>query len=653
MKLNRLIINNIKSFNGEHIFDFSNSDIINTVSGINGSGKTTLFKSIVYAQKVFFSEQINRQTDNHINYNTEGSTFFNGKNSFIKLEFKFNDTSEDILASFTVKCNLKFKEKVELEVISSVEDRSRIEELWNFKDPSNLIIYIDSNRNISESDFSNENIQLAQSNSNTLLLEYITSPEKIFYSTYERIIQDYIRHRVIPGSPRVDLPHFVSKIFIHEILDYLKVSNFTGLEKQNQFVLLSKNLRSNKTYDIRFLSSGEKTLFYIYHFICYVKNIGMLIIDEPENNLHENMLANFVASLNKICTEEKFSDLILKLAKKNGVNIPPPLSKQIKEFYKGHRLSQVFLLTHSKNLVFNNFTLGKNYVVDNDLTEVDYDNYEKVLREIGLSKIINKVLFVEGQTETEILDSIFSPHNIKVKSLGGCGEVIETYKRYYKIHQQIRDVQFCFLIDRDTRSDKDIDDIRKLNETFFDQHFIVMERHEIENYFLESKMFHKLYVKHKQIFSSLVVPTEEQITNDIRKIADKHMNRVLIKKIQTLNQKSLANLKLAISGRDIPLEIQGDYDKYIDTAFDVKALNNTISLIKNNYQEIINIRSIWDDDWLRLCDGKIVLNEFIGSFSAQLSINSKRAKSELVNLGLNETQFQINLLVKSILKKLK
>lgn len=653
MKLKTLTLKNIKSFEGENIFDFSKSDFLNTVSGINGSGKTTIFKSIIYAQKFFFAQQINLETDKFIDYKTEGSTFFNGKNSFIKLEFSFNDENGETSASFTIRCDSKEKDSIEILLNSEINDLKKIKNIWNFRSPTNLIIYIDSNRNISEIDFSNESIQLAQNDFNDLAIEYITNPEKIFFSTYERIIRDYIRERVIPGSPRIDLPHFVSKVFIHEILNYIKISNFTGLERKNQFILQVKSSKSNKTYDIRYLSSGEKTLFYIYHFICYIKNIGMLIIDEPENNLHENMLSNFVMSLYKICTEEKFSDLILELAKKNDINIRATLSKQIQNFYKNHQLSQVFLLTHSKNLVFNNFTIGKNYVVNDSLTEIDYDNYEKILREIGLSKIINKVLFVEGKTENEILESILSPYNIKVKPLGGCGEVIETYKRYLKINQEIRDVQFCFLIDRDTRTEEDINTIRNKDVAFFDDHFLVMERHEIENYFLEAKMFHELYKKHKLSFSALIVPSKMLIEQQIKTIADKHLDRVLIKKMQTLNQKSLSDLKLAISDRNIPLASKSDYETNIDAVFQTAALQSTILKVKNNYAELEILKSKWNSDWLNLCDGKIVLSEFIGQFSNQLNITPKRAKSELIELAMNSTAFEVNNIITKIITALK
>jgi len=652
MILTRVTIKNIKSFSGEKIFDFSESEKINTVSGINGSGKTTIFKSIILAQKIFFADQINRESDIYVDYSKDILTSFQDIGSFIKLEFKFANSAREI-SSFTIRCTEKTKEHAEVKLEGEKEDIFQIREFWNYKNPINLIIYIDSNRNISEEDFSNESIELVQQEQTDIAIEYISHPEKIFFSTYERLFRDYIRERIIPSTPRADLPHFVSKIFVHNILDYLKISNFTALERKDQFTLMIKTGKKKVvSYDMRNLSSGEKTLFYIYHFICYIKNIGMLIIDEPENNLHENMLSNFVMSLDEICNDENFSNLILRIAKKNKVPISESIVRQIKGYYKNHKLSQVFLLTHSKNLLYNNFTLGKNYIVNDGMQPINYDNYEKVLREVGLSKIINKVLFVEGKTENEILESILSPYNIKVKSLGGCSEVIETYKRYLSIEAEIRDVQFCFMIDRDTRTDADINNIRSKNEQFFDEHFIIMERHEIENYFLEAKMFHELYKKHKSSFNSIVVPTELELNNKIKALATSKKERVIRKKIQNLNQKSLSNIKLALSNKNIPVNSESEYDNYIDSVFDLSTLQSTVDIVKENYKTIDELNSSWDTDWLKLCDGKVVFNEFLSQVSSEIQVTVKRARKELEEIGLNSKAYEVNSIVSNILVKL-
>jgi hypothetical protein len=365
------------------------------------------------------------------------------------------------------------------------------------------------------------------------------------------------------------------------------------------------------------------------------------------------MLSDFVLALHEICTDEEFAELILKKAKKIKTPISDNIKNQIKNFYKNHNLSQVFLLTHSKNLVYNNFTLGRNYIVDGGLSLIDYDNLEKKLREVGLSKIITKVLFVEGKTENEILESIFSPYNIKVRSLGGCGEVIETYKRYLIMKEHIRDVQFCFLIDRDTRSDSDINTLRNRDRGFFDEHFIIMERHEIENYFLEAKMFHKLYTKHNSSFSQINVPSEVEIEDRIKSVATQKKEQVLRKKLQTVNQQSLSALKVAISNRTLPVDNQADYEAYIDSTFDITALNSTISRVKNNYQSLSEINSNWDQEWKKLCDGKAVFFEYLSKVSNDLQIQSKRARLELEEIGLDSGEFEISDIVQKIFNILK
>ncbi len=645
MKVKSITLKNIKSFEKEINFDFSNSDKINTISGINGSGKTTIFKSIILAQKLYFSKTYNIEIDN----SEELLNFYNNVDSNINIEFEFEDKT---LSNFSLTCIERNKESVTINLIIEDNDKEKINQFWNFENPKNLIIYIDSNRNISEEDFSNEDIKLTNNDTNSLIIEYITQPDKLFYNTYERLIRDYIRERIIPSTPRTDLPHYTSKILIHNILDYLEFSNFTSLERKNQFILQVKRgkLKKKHTYDVRNLSSGEKTLFYIFHFICYVKSIGMLIIDEPENNLHEEMLSKFVNLLQEITNEEKFSNLILNKAKKIKQPISDNINKQITNFYKEHKLSQTFLLTHSKNLIYNNFTIGKNFLIDNGISLIDYENHEKLLRDIGLSKIINKVLFVEGKTENEILETIFSPINVKIKHLNGSSEVIETFKKYHSFHSHIRDVQFCFLIDKDTRSEMDIEEIRKIDTTFFDEHFIIMDKHEIENYLLDSKLIHSLFKSHNTINKDVKILEETIITNKIKEIADLNKEQVFRKTIQNLNQNSLHKIKLALSTKTIEVNNQDTYNNYIDSVFSSNSITQTVDIIKKNFENIEEINSNWESEWKNLCDGKIVLNQLKSFLSKELEITPNRVIKELINLAQESKSHEFNLLIEKIKK---
>jgi hypothetical protein len=74
--------------------------------------------------------------------------------------------------------------------------------------------------------------------------------------------------------------------------------------------------------------------------------------------------------------------------------------------YYRHNLKQIFFLTHSKNLIYNNFSYGKNYIVNKGMNEITYANSENVLRQIGLSTVYSKVLFVEGKDDYDFLQNI-------------------------------------------------------------------------------------------------------------------------------------------------------------------------------------------------------------------------------------------------------
>lgn len=115
MKLHCLNLNDIKSFSGTHTFDFSQSDKINTISGINGSGKTTIFKCAILAQKIFFANLYNEQNETKIDFTKDALNIFSKSNSYIHLIFTFED---ETLASFIIFCRNRKKEFIDIELIA-------------------------------------------------------------------------------------------------------------------------------------------------------------------------------------------------------------------------------------------------------------------------------------------------------------------------------------------------------------------------------------------------------------------------------------------------------------------------------------------------------------------------------------------------------
>jgi AAA15 family ATPase/GTPase len=656
MKITQVKLKNIKSFHGECSFDLSGTTQINTISGVNGSGKSTLFKSIVLAQRIFFERQVNSEKNDEL-IQIELSNFFTSKDSSISIKFEVVKNDEVKEVQFSVKCSCINKDKAQYEFVATSEDIRLIEEYWSISNPKKLIVYVESNKRISEADYTHESIALKATTGNELALEYIYRPESIFESIYERLIKDYIRERLIPNKPRRDLPFVAAKVFTHHLLPYLTVSNFTGIEKDNQFILQVKSDASRdrrvggSMYDARSLSSGEKALFYIFYFVCSIPNIGMLIIDEPENNLHENLLNDFVRLLNEICQKPDFGSLICEIAIANNEKLGQAVPSQLKASYRNQNLSQVYLLTHSKNLIYNNFSVGNNYVMKGGLVPIEYDNCEEVFRSIGLSRVYSKILFVEGETDNQLLEKVLSPYNIKIKPLGGASEVIDTFKKLSRVYVELRDVNFCFLIDRDTRNDNDILTLRAKDESRFEKHFIILDRHEFENYFLDASIYLDLYGRHSSLFPELTSPSLEEIQQSIKSIADSQKQRVVKKYLQNLNQKSFGSLKVATSGKDLPVDSEANYEGYIENALRDDSIAGVREILKANYSVAMQAVSEWEDKWISLCDGKVVFNSYVNTLVQSFGVNQKRLVKEVVQIALQERGSSASSVVNEILRR--
>lgn len=648
MKLISVIFNHIRNFNDVAEFDFRDTARINTISGKNGSGKTTIFKSIILCQKAFFLTQISNDWEENKMLGSELSKFFTNKSSYIKLIFEVKDNDVVSNASFTVKRTPSPDSGWALEV--SDEDDRLIKLSWNIADPKDIIVYIDSNKSFIETDILYDNISISsQSDYSALLLNTILHPEAIFQNIYTTLIRNYLRERLVPSKPRKDLFFNVTKIQLKELIPEIVLSNFSGNQFANQFVLLGKatSRRHSTFYDVRNFSSGEKVLFYILLYINHVQKIGSLIIDEPENHFHEDLLVRFIKMLDEIAKREDYFEYISILAKKHNM----PLPKEARMVYKTHNLSQIFLLTHSKNLIYNNLYNESNFYVDNALKRISYAESEKVLREIGISSIYSRVLFVEGSTDTDFFDAFFNEHNIKVRPLNGCVQVIDTYKKVKNIKEFLHDSHFCFLIDRDTRTDQEIERLRSSDEDYFDSHFLVLDRHEFESYLLDPEIYKEIFRRHNESFS-----LGAELPNDIEAYIFSHISttrdQVFRKHLSKLNGNSIGKLNEHFRKRDMPVDSVG-YTNYINGKFDNFAMDEFLKReFETNFNECETIyaEDNWRNNWKILCDGKAGLASVNSAVSSLLGITFKRIRSDIKSV-VSKGNYEINGLITNILRK--
>ncbi|WP_123633094.1 DUF4435 domain-containing protein, partial [Pseudomonas viridiflava] len=153
------------------------------------------------------------------------------------------------------------------------------------------------------------------------------------------------------------------------------------------------------------------------------------------------------------------------------------------------QMEQIFLITHSKPLIYKNIVHGDCLVMSTDDCKVVYPiEVEKELRAVGISTVFSKVVFVEGAGDAYMLSEILARHNISITALSSCNDVVDHFKKIAGILHNVHGASFCFAVDRDNRDNKDFEEIRAFNPAFYDDSFLVLDRHEIENYLIDPQL---------------------------------------------------------------------------------------------------------------------------------------------------------------------
>lgn len=640
---------------GSNEFTFDDSVDINTISGINGSGKTTLFKSVILVQKAYFVQQAGPENASYdfpyddyfeevakelfdILQNDKGFIILTLKvykkdltaSEFLKWWGDEKNNSQNIEVTLLSKHYLKNddgskKRALDWEIDISERDNGILESFWNLKKPRQIIVYFPADRKVREKNVTFNDVKIIKDSSVSRALNVIMKEESLYDTLYERMINGYIRERLVPSKSGQtnEMAYFhKSKREFSYLMPDISIVNFSGNVISDQFILLAKTNKGKK-YDVRHFSSGEKLIWYSLLLLNYFESTSLIIYDEPENHLHENLLWKFTYFLKDKCQNED------------------------------NDLSQVFLLTHSKNLIYNTFQSGKNYYIDDrKLTELSYENCEEDLRKIGISYVNEKVLFVEGDSDVKVLEECLGPYNITVKPLGGCSEIIKTYESIQRIHQYLHGNQIVFMIDRDTRSDEDIEIIAKADPEFFKRHFIILERREIESYFLESSYFcgalgdlwAKLNPDKKRLSKKELDTHFKELADDNRAATE----RACLNSLLHIRLKQTDDL---IKESQIPIDSSDAFSKYLDSVFDGDKFKAKIEAMRSDYISVQERYSDekWDKEWKSICDGKRVYHAMIQEMVRDIGVENSRIQRLIIDYALKSKEGPVNKLIAEII----
>lgn len=614
MRIKAIELRGVKSFGSARV-DFSEDVNLFTFSGANGAGKSTLMRAAWLVQKAHFLRIYNDPAMDAL-LDIEVGRYLHSADSWIRLLLEVTDeVGETVDAAIRLEMR---DDKWDL-----VYDRhDLVVRSWNLANPTNIILFIDASKSFSEETLSYDALSIASNDRAGVVLQAILNPEYLFSGIYRQLIRDYVHNRLVPSTPDRTLYFNVSKAMFSTLLPDVEISNFSGNHTKNEFVLLGKARRgSSKSspYDVREFSSGEKALFATLTFLCISRSVAILVVDEPENHFHDSLLMEFIAMMQSLTVENgvvAWVDAYNKSVLAAGANSRVLKRDWIAGEYKDHRLRQIILATHSRSLIYKSFSLGQNIAVSDAIRPIVYDEAEATLRSLGLSTTISRMLLVEGETDSAALNFFLAGHNAQIMPLTGSDAVIETFRRLSRIHGNLNEFHFVFLVDSDNKPQQYLDDLRAINRPFFDASFVRLPVHEFENLLLDASVFTFVLEQYAAIHGGTAL-SEPEVSKRLVDLARDAVPQTVAKEMANEVRLELLNyfgnaVWAKMPSTDIASEVQGRISVALDAAA-VNTLRDDLHALAADVEA--RYVGLAPDELLRRCDGKRVFRQACGEFA--------------------------------------
>lgn len=224
MKIQSLKIIGLKKFFTEITFDFSQAMNLNTISGKNGSGKTTIADALLVLQQAFFLLKLEEKYPNN-EFTIKANKAFMSKlidlscSSRISIKAAFIDG--DNVIEIELVAEIIGVENVKYEIIMTDEHKNILEAYWNPENPTNVLIYIESDKyyNETKTPFSEINIKtkydIPVSREAWLTVNMVFFPSDTFHILYKNLLMDWAYERLIPTKGKQDLYYKLATAFFN------------------------------------------------------------------------------------------------------------------------------------------------------------------------------------------------------------------------------------------------------------------------------------------------------------------------------------------------------------------------------------------------------------------------------------------------------
>lgn len=336
------------------------------------------------------------------------------------------------------------------------------------------------------------------------------------------------------------------------------------------------------------MSDGEREIFYFLGEVLSAPNSSIIVIDEPENHLHDLILDDLWNKLEQLRNDCTF-------------------------IYITHKIDFAVSRTDSTVLWLKDYK-GNN-IWDYSIVEENDLPHDLFLTILGSRK---KVLLVEGDYDYRLYSLIFPNYN--VIKIGNCENII-TYVKSFAELESFHYISVSGIIDRDQRPESVLEQYK--NEGIYSLKF-----NEIENLFLileiiryvskslgktDEEIEQVINVVKNKTFDKIIEQKDLQLMKYVKYEVKNRQSEVLNKKNNNISEFKEYYAENILSGNKIQ-EIYEHFESEMNVIIDSRDYNKLLEFYSNkgliNDSGILSVLDIGKDAYINILINGIKTNQF-------------------------------------------
>lgn len=574
-----------------------------TIAGPNGCGKTSIFEAIRIFKAVlgpyhdnelnFIRNEVRNQLGNLINLDSDTAT--------ISISFELSTREKSYLKekSFDIEKELQYNNDGLLQGILEItksggtnvkSNPSSLNEILRHYEPTDelgAIMYIPSVRDLPAGDIGN--ITLSQDWMEQQKQQITGNIRSKFQQMKQNFAMMFIYDQIHITEKASKFIPKVQQVFS----DFFYPKQFLGVNVDRALAWHFPVKHGSGTHDVDFLSSGEKEILMTYTEILKLKHTGSVILfDEPDLHLNAALERKVIGSLNQIVRES----------------------------------NQVWIVTHSLEIIGtvpieNLYKMSLNPKGKNNQIELCSEKKDvfEIFRDLGASigtqLISDKIVYVEGPSDIEVLNTFYEEFGDKlsfIETKGVKGITGLSYAITSLLEKAAKFDSFLMIRDRDFLTEEE----RQQIISKYKGRVHVWNKRNLENFLLDAKVLFN-------VFKHLGIPI--QTLDEVHTVIKTSVDNLKIKTITEMAKQKLFYLFNRIDF-GLPDIQSGDIEAEILNAVKPIRDSHVKKLEDSEIEKIIRqcklkIENDWGENWDTLCDGKAILANIINDYLTPMNKN--------------------------------